>query len=119
MKTTPRNSKTVAAATFAVIITLASAGTAVAVNLGAANSADTSPTGRLAATQPISLNESTAPQKLTPSTSYLDVDAPITPDPSSPMSSDSGASSASSSQDDAYGNSGHSRDHKEGINDDD
>ncbi len=82
----------------AVVLTLAAAGAAVAVNLGSGTELD-SPAGKLVATEPVDVTTSTA---ATPSTIYVDVtvplpQAPVTQATTGPAvgSSDSGVSTPS------------------------
>jgi hypothetical protein len=68
MSETKWNTKKLVAGTAAVVLTLAAAGAAIAVNLDTADPASSSPAGRLSATEPIA--ETTT--AVTPSTVYVD-----------------------------------------------
>ena len=68
----------------AVVLTLAAAGAAVAVNLGAGTELE-SPAGKLIATEPVDATTSTA---ATPSTIYVDVTVPVTEAPTTATPTD-------------------------------
>jgi hypothetical protein len=79
------NKRQIVAGTVAAVLTLGAAAAAVVVNLGAASPQDTSPAGKLAATEVV-----TAP----PSTIYVDVTVPDLPPGSVPRADATSGSSA-------------------------
>ena len=121
MSDTKWNTKKLVAGTAAVVLTLAAAGAAVAVNLDTADPVSSSPAGELTATEPI-VDTTAAP----PSTIYVDevVTVPLTPAPVAPAApapapapapaaaaGTTGASGSSSSYDDDDHDDDHEDDH--------
>lgn len=110
MSDTKWNTKKLVAGTAAVVLTLAAAGAAIAVNLDTADPVSSSPAGQLRATEPIS--ETRTP--VTPSTVYVDevVEVPAAPAPAAepaptdpapaPVAPTPGSSGSSSSYDDDH-----------------
>jgi hypothetical protein len=79
------------AASAAAVLTFGSAAAAIALNVGASSGQDTSPAGKLAATETVA----TAPP-VTPSTIYVDVTVPDLPPGSAPVT-DSGSTGSTAS----------------------
>ena len=85
------NKRQLLAGTAAAVLTFGSAAAAIALNVGASSGQDTSPAGKLAATESVA----TAPP-VTPSTIYVDVTVPDLPPGSVPVT-DSGSTGSTAS----------------------
>lgn len=113
MSDTKWNTKKLVAGTAAVVLTLAAAGAAVAVNLDTADPVSSSPAGELTATEPIVDTTAAAP-----STIYVDevVTVPLTPAPAPAAAAGTTGSSGSSS---SYDDDDHDDDHEDDHDDED